>query len=1010
MKTNLLQKPLYYPNNMGGKQICFTGSNPLLKKQEKFDEVELEKNLDTKEGQIAFLQYHLEKAKGSQGFIARGFNKLKGWTGLGLSSKKLDEEMAAFMNDQVPFEKVCQDINKFKYNQKEATEILVDSITIGTSFATQCSGNKFGTLVSAASRPLGNVIRTSSGILIGASIMAKPLIKFIDSFGMKKSERKENRTFIKDALTGWTNAMGGAFIANQAGKGYGHFIASGLGVAAVTSGVRYLAIPKEDKSFEDFMSQQIENPALKIASFATLGAFGLVKCKKATKMQQATKNLVKSSELGVVTVATSDSQIKRIADETKLFKQADIQNILTSSQRSSTQDTVVETTMKNLEGRNIFIPKFLQTLSDDEDTLRNELKKIFGLADTAINEAHLIEIVQRFKSECTGARTQDEAQKILNDIFGDGKYTIIPKEDYMDKENVKPLGVGSVAETWKVQDSSGNKYAVKLLKEGITKEKIAKDKDDMLKILKNSDAKDKEFCEKSLNELYNVWEQELDLDAEMKNGEILGKNMSKARVAKGIEVKTKGNNTAYVMELAQGIQLSEYLEFEEIRNSMECSKYGATSMIFSPLVTKFEYMKVVFEQLLSVPQKGEKVMHADPHPGNIFINYEKGTNKPIFTFIDTGNVIKCSNKEALHNTIAHLNYFLGNTDAIAKTHLDGANLNGKNKEECIKELSSDLYESFYKHNKLSSENKIDIFSHIDASINEWMKKRGITPDPKLANLHKAETTYFSNSKVFDTIKKNMAALNFDNENSKGTLSKKQNAIKQNIKKLDKIDLLLQEPSKNECKKYDLILDTYITTLCLISKLEEDADEVLNNEIKTYCKDQLTLLNQKVSSLMNNLDTYIQKQFQGSDDTSTRYKNYSKICRKIFDYIQKNKEQTIKLQTYFVRRPPRESIYEELRDKSCATNDNIIFENYERLNDAYTKKQNATSKKATMQNVIDGGTDAISNFTDVALGIVQSITKDIMQHLPSSCNELIQLNKFIDEQPEKAMQGLRTTLG
>ncbi len=994
MKTNLLQKPLLYPNNMNGKQIRFTGSNPLLKKQEKLDEVELEKNLDTKEGQIAFLQYHLDKAKGSQGFIARGFNKLKGWTGLGLSSKKLDAELAAFMNDQVPFEKVYQDINKFKYNQKEATEILVDSVTMGTCFATQCTGNKFSTLVSPTSKSAGLTIRGLTALLLAGSVLAKPIIKFIDSFGMKKSERKENRTFGKDLLTGWTNTIGARFVANQAGKGYGHFVASGLGLAAVNSGIRYLTIPKEDKSFEDFMSQQIENPILKIASFATLGAFGLVKCKKATKMQQATNNLVKSNELTEVAVASSESQIKRIADETKLFKKQDISKIIDAAK---TQD--VDTTMKALENTNIFIPKFLQTLSDDENTLREELKKIFDLKDTAIDEAHLIEIVQRFKSECTGARTHKDAQQVLNDIFGDGKYTIIPKEDYMDKENVKPLGVGSVAETWKVQDSSGNKYAVKLLKEGITKEKIAKDKENMLKILKNSGAKDKEFCEKALNELYNVWEQELDLDAEMKNGEILGKNMSKACVAKGIEVKTKNNHTAYVMELAQGIQLSEFFEFEGIRNLMQCSKYGSTSMLFSPLIAKLEYMQVVFEQLLSVPPKGEKVMHADPHPGNIFIKYEKGKPKPLFTFIDTGNVIKCSNKEALHNTIAHLNYFLGNTDAIAKTHLDGANLNGRNKDESIKELSSYLYESFYKNNKLSSENKIDIFSHIDSSISNWMQEKGITPDPKLANLHKAETTYFSNSKVFDIFSNSMKALNSDIQDDTQTLQQRQNAIKQNLKKLDKIELLLQEPSKNECSKYDLILDTYLRTGYLITQLKEKTAEYA--EIQSYCVTQLSTLNQKVDDIMNRLNQYIDTKFQGSDDTSKRYKAYKTICTAIHNEISNNNDNF---------KHPRKTIYENLRGSIGNKELNQNFDNYENLNTAYQHKQSAKSTNILINDAIDGGKDSINSFANVALGIVESIIKDIMQHLPSSCSELAQLNKFIDEHPDKAMQGLQTTLG
>ena len=1005
MKTNLLQKPLLYPNRMGGKQIGFTGANPLLKNQERFDEVELEKNLNTKEGQIAFLQYHLEKAKGSQGFIARGFNKLKSWTGLGLSSKKLDEEIAAFMNGQVPFEKVCEDINKFKYNQKEATDVLVDGVLMGTCFATQCTGNKFSTLVSAASKGAGLTVRGLTSFLVAGSVLAKPIIKFIDSFGMKKSERKENRTFGKDLLTGWTNTIGASFVANQAGNGYGKFIASGLGLAAVNSGIRYLTIPKEDKSIGDFMSQQIENPALKLTSLAALGAFGLFKCNKATKMQQAAKKLIPSNKLSETGVATANSPIRLVADETKLLQSQKIKEIVL--QDGGATEQVIEKRMEALERENIFIPKFLQTLSDDEDTLKVELKKVFGLSDEQITKAGLIDIVQRFKSECTGARSQNEAQDTLNEIFGDGKYTIIPKEDYMDKENVKPLGVGSVAETWKVQDSSGNKYAIKLLKKGMTKEKIDSDKNAMLEILNGSDAKDKEFCEKSLNELYKVWEQELDLDAEMKNGELLGQNITKARVAKGIEVKSsKGGVTAYVMELAQGVQLSEYLELEALRTMLGCSKFGngGISLMASSGIAYLRYMQVVFEQLLSVPKTGEKVLHADPHPGNIFVEFEDGTGEPKFTFIDTGNVIKSSNKEALHNTILHLNYFLGNTDAIAKTHLDSANLNGKNKEECIKNLSKFLYDSFYCKNKLK--NKMDIFAHIDALINNWMQNQGITPDPKLANLHKAEATYFANAQTISILTKMRESEHKFVALDKQTIDQIQKNINIDMKFLDKIEYLLKAPSSQEWEKYNAILDIYFSLAYKIQYLQREVNEnenLVNQrvEISKYCEEKLALLQTKVKSLMDNLNAYINNQFGGeekTDNISRRNITYSQICNKIFekfnqDYLGENEDICLK---------NRENIYNEVKSERSIDSE---FSEYERI-----KQEMDKPKDTDIKAMSEAGKNVLTTAGETLLGVVKTILKDIGLHLPSSCSELAQLNKFIDEHPDKAMQGLQTTLG
>lgn len=1008
MNTNLLlnqpTSPLNSQQTPETSQMTFNGVNPLLKNKQKVDEFELEKHLDTKEGQIAFLEYHLAKAKGSQGFIARGFNKLKGLTGLGLSSKKLDAEIKAFIEGQIPFEKVCQDINKFKYNQKEATEILIDSITMGTSFAAECYGNKYSTLISPVNKIGGMLIKGICGLPAGCSMIVKPLIKLIDSLGMEKSERKANRTIMKDILTGYVNGVGGSILANQAGKGYGKFIATGIGVATTTSGVRYLTIPKEEKSFEDFCHQQIENPVLKLGSLAAIGAFGLWQCNNATKMQKAVKELTPHAKLTEVEVSSSKAPIRRIVDNTQLFTKSNVMDILRDNAIPQGSINTIEKTMQALEDYNIFIPKFLQTLSDNEDTLKKELANIFGLSQEEITKYNLVEIVQRFKTDCTGARTQEKAQQLINEIFGDNKYTIIPKEDYMDKDNVKPLGVGSVAETWKVQDSSGKKYAIKLLKNGVTKDKIAQDKAKMLAFINQNETEDKEFCIKSLEELYKVWEQELDLEAEMKNGEMLAKNLTHARVAKGIEVKkAKDGTAAYVMELAQGTQLSEYLELESIRQQMGCSKQGEFGMLFSPVITKLEYMQVVFEQLLSVPKNGEKVMHADPHPGNIFIDYDPKTDKPIFTFIDTGNVIKVSNDEALHNTINHLNYFLGNTDAIARTHLNNANLNGKDKEKCVKDLSKHLYDSFYNGNKLSSDGKMDIFAHIDALINNWMQENGITPDPKLANSHKAEATYFTNSKAFDVIAKmqNDISAVLQSRTTK-TIEQHQQDIKRHMKDFDKIEYLLKEPSSDECKKYDLILDKYINTINEIHSLCDEVshlEESVKNAVQAFCNEQLYLLEQKVEKIMEQLNEYIDDNFKNNDDRSRRYTSYKAICNAMYQKIKNDNKNT--------DGKNRKKYYDDVK---LEHNLETYFQTYEELDKQYKAKKDKNAQKKMLEDAGTGLMDTTKAGSETVIETVKTILKDMLQHFPSSCKELIQLDKFIDEHPDKAMQGLIATLG
>lgn len=82
-----------------------------------------------------------------------------------------------------------------------------------------------------------------------------------------------------------------------------------------------------------------------------------------------------------------------------------------------------------------------------------------------------------------------------------------------------------------------------------------------------------------------------------------------------------------------------------------------------------------FEQLLSVPKKGQKVMHADPHAGNIFVDL-KNKSKP-FTFIDTGNVMRYTPEGAIQNVTSHIDYLIGNSKAISKRLLKDAVLPGR---------------------------------------------------------------------------------------------------------------------------------------------------------------------------------------------------------------------------------------------------------------------------------------------------------------------------------------------
>ena len=154
-----------------------------------------------------------------------------------------------------------------------------------------------------------------------------------------------------------------------------------------------------------------------------------------------------------------------------------------------------------------------------------------------------------------------------------------------------------------------------------------------------------------------------------------------------------------------------------------------------------KYTQVFFEQLLSVPKKGEKIMHADPHAGNIFIDL-KNKAKP-FTFIDTGNVMRYTPEEAIQNVTSHLDYLIGNSKSISNKLLKGAILpEGMSEKQAADMLSKHLDETFF-----SGKYKIrtsDPFSAINNESMDFMKKNKVILNSNNTNLLKAELTYLVN--------------------------------------------------------------------------------------------------------------------------------------------------------------------------------------------------------------------------------------------------------------------------
>ena len=96
------------------------------------------------------------------------------------------------------------------------------------------------------------------------------------------------------------------------------------------------------------------------------------------------------------------------------------------------------------------------------------------------------------REKCPPTRTLQEAQKYITSNLDSG-YQVS-----------KLLGVGTVEETYLAKDSSGKDVCIKILKDGITKNKILNDKQkfvDMVKNMSDKTADEKDYLLRNIEDL-----------------------------------------------------------------------------------------------------------------------------------------------------------------------------------------------------------------------------------------------------------------------------------------------------------------------------------------------------------------------------------------------------------------------------------------------------------------------------------------------------------------------------
>lgn len=728
------------------------------------------------------------KEKKNNGLIRKFYNFLKNKTNIGLGSKAVEKEIDKFEKGEISEENIKDTITKYKNSQQNSVQAFADTATAAVTISGYYLGNNFvkkyqaQDKLNALPQFIKNIKENTDSIKFKrlkliedilksktkATMLMLPILGIVGGItkltitkaerlgskefkvdkkaftdkkelkAAKKKARKERRkTNFKNFLTGAANGILAPVTALAGGI---------IGIPAyilATTGLRYTTNNK-DKSLNDFAQSFKDNAA--VNTLATV-AVAVPAFKKAHFSHVLGKNLdkvvdkLKDVKLELPDLPSSKSAYQELEDF--MLNSEAIQNIVKSKKLYSNDN--MDEIIKNLTDENIFAVKFLQ--------IKNK-----GLLSGEYNQYGRIS--EALRENCPPTRTLEEAQEHINKLWGSSEYKVS-----------KLLGVGTVAETYLAKDSSGKEVCIKVLKDGINAEKIAKDKEKFIKLITGDTPADKlndnqKYLIKNINDLAEGISKEVDFINEMNAAKELKKYSKVADVVVPMEAKSG----IYVMEKAPGISIKTLVDYYNCESSIKhfkryAKKHPDTEWI-KPTIEKYEedmkkiksrapefedfdmtpsqikkllktYIDLQVEQFAKVDKNG-KVIHADIHPGNIFINLQalKSGKGKLLTLIDTGNTIKLSKEQAMASLKVVGFIKNGNTKDLANIVLQDAILpQGLSKEEALVKVEKDLKTFFFDNKTKINSMNMDTFYALSDNI---LRKYNIIPNNTQLNLNKAK--------------------------------------------------------------------------------------------------------------------------------------------------------------------------------------------------------------------------------------------------------------------------------
>lgn len=371
--------------------------------------------------------------------------------------------------------------------------------------------------------------------------------------------------------------------------------------------------------------------------------------------------------------------------------------------------------------------KLAQILSNDTKTMAQIEEKMPELAKA----------IRKTRSDCNPGRTLEEAAAFVDEAFKGKGYRVS-----------RQLGAGSIGATYLAETADGKEVVIKMIKKGISIDSLKAEEELMCKTVAKLCKTQEETSklQETVRSLYKGWIEELDMAQELRYNQLLSNGSSRYSVARITDIADNGH--CLVMEMAEGLQMNKLMTIlkDYKANPAEfATKYADAikkypwladpESVISELPTSI--MKAFDEQLLFLGKNGTTIMHGDPHSGNFFITTNRD-GKLIPQFVDTDNCVIRSSREIQDDIRMFSNYFVGNSEEVAKYFVNMCGVNAQENTQLTKTIAQELEKHIF-----GKRCNITSFSKFQENIQAILSNHGLSLSTKNSTAMKAQLQFFN---------------------------------------------------------------------------------------------------------------------------------------------------------------------------------------------------------------------------------------------------------------------------